>query len=136
MEKEFVPYELALRMKALDYNEPCFNLYHLNRRELMYVCPNIGEVATYKYDNHNKTNHISAPTFSQTFRWFREKYDLYYTIGDIYGDFTKWSFAIGQKDKGIVSPFRENDIYFDTYEESEFACLIKLIEIVEKELIN
>jgi predicted RNA-binding Zn-ribbon protein involved in translation (DUF1610 family) len=43
MEKEFIPYELALRMKQLGFDEPCFNLYHLNRRELMYVCPNIGE---------------------------------------------------------------------------------------------
>ena len=27
MEKEFVPYELALRMKALGFDEPCFGYY-------------------------------------------------------------------------------------------------------------
>jgi hypothetical protein len=26
MEKEFVPYELALRMKTLDYDEPCLGV--------------------------------------------------------------------------------------------------------------
>jgi hypothetical protein len=132
MEKEFIPYELALRMKQIGFDILTEYSWVIN---VKYPEGIIGHSAP--AFNHNKTEkHISAPLYQQAFRWFREKYDLYYTIGDIYGDFTKWSFAIGQKDKGIVSPFRENDIYFDTYEESEFACLIKLIEIVEKELIN
>jgi hypothetical protein len=27
MEKEFVPYELALKLKKLGFDEPCFGLY-------------------------------------------------------------------------------------------------------------
>ena len=31
MEKEFIPYELALRMKQLHFDEPCFGYhYHIN----------------------------------------------------------------------------------------------------------
>ena len=125
MEKEFIPYELALRMKALGFYEPCFNLYHLNRRELMYVCPNIGEVATYKYDNHNKTNHISAPTFSQTFRWFREKYDLFTHIEK--GENPKNFYPIIDNVSHKYNP----KLWFDSYEDVELTCLTKLIEIVE-----
>jgi hypothetical protein len=125
MEKEFIPYELALRMKQLGFDEPCFNLYHLNRRELMYVCPNIGEVATYKYDNHNKTNHISAPTFSQTFRWFREKHNLKSFIQPIPDDVDTYIFAYGTKE------FEHYDLDYLTHEEAELDCLKKLIEIIE-----
>jgi hypothetical protein len=125
MEKEFIPYELALRMKQLGFDEPCFNLYHLNRRELMYVCPNIGEVATYKYDNHNKTNHISAPTFSQTFRWFREKYDLFTHIEK--GENPKNFYPIIDNVSHKYNP----KLWFDSYEDVELTCLTKLIEIVE-----
>jgi hypothetical protein len=132
LEKEFVTYELALRMKALGFDEPCFNLYHLNRRELMYVCPNIGEVATYKYDNHNKTNHISAPTFSQTFRWFRENHFLSSDIAERMRDGKRITHF-------FISDLKTNNKFFKTissksftdYDEAELACLTKLIEIVE-----
>jgi hypothetical protein len=126
MEKEFIPYELALRMKQLGFDEPCFNLYHLNRRELMYVCPNIGEVATYKYDNHNKTNHISAPTFSQSFRWFRQEHNLKFHIReDVWNNWCSLK-MVRHDDYISIGEYK-------TYEESELDCLKKLIEIVENE---
>jgi hypothetical protein len=109
MEKEFVPYELALRMKQLGFNEPCFNLYDFTTKELMYKIPNIGEVVMFKYDNHNKTNHISAPTFSQAFRWFREKHR--------------------SKHIWIMDELSDTGEY--TYDEAELACLKYCIEIVE-----
>jgi hypothetical protein len=31
MEKEFVPYELALRMKQLGFDEPCFGRYYYKK---------------------------------------------------------------------------------------------------------
>jgi hypothetical protein len=128
-EKEFVTYDLASRMKALGFTESCFNLYHLNRRELMYVCPNIGEVATYKYDNHNKTNHISAPTFSQAFRWFRENYNLISSIDTII-----YGCTLNEQEfhyKIITNTGVGSYGQFGTYEEAEFACLENLIEIAE-----
>jgi hypothetical protein len=131
LEKEFVTYELALRMKALGFDEPCFNLYHLNRRELMYVCPNIGEVATYKYDNHNKTNHISAPTWQSAFRWFKKEYKIHVSYGTT-SDYHE------ERNGFVISNYIDgsrNNLFTDwevgTYEEAELACLTKLIEIVE-----
>ena len=71
MEKEFVPYELALRMKQLGFDEPCFGYYNSNGEfktkqdeyELYLICNS-------KWISPS----CSAPTFSQAFRWFREKY--------------------------------------------------------------
>jgi hypothetical protein len=71
-------------------------------------------------------SHCLAPTFSQAFRWFREKYGLY---PDIYRNGVKFNACIEDMitgnsketvtDKGIE------------YEASEIACLEKLLEIVE-----
>jgi hypothetical protein len=69
MENEFIPYTEALALKALGFDEPCFNFYMGGFKELgkiKYVNPN----------NVAETN-VLAPTFSQAFRWFREKYGLY-----------------------------------------------------------
>ena len=37
MEKEFVPYELALRMKELGFDEPCFGYYNNKGYSLLTV---------------------------------------------------------------------------------------------------
>ena len=103
MEKEFLPYEVALYLKELGFNESCLGFY--DEFSNNKVC--------YGYsDGINK-----APTFSQTFRWFREKYGLYYSIQikDGMWFFEKWSLSV-----------------FKTYEEAELECLKKLIEIVKR----
>lgn len=121
MEKEFVPYELALRMKQLGFDEPCLGKFYYNELEIGgNWCNN-----DFKEDGDI---FISAPTFSQAFRWFREKCDLigvilpYLIIGN------QWYYKVTNRNNNSGLPFEE---VFKTYEEAEFACLIKLIEIVE-----
>ena len=116
MEKEFVLYEQALVLKELGFNEPCLASYfHAGKR--LDIC---------EYINHGEYT-VLAPTFSQAFRWFREKYNL---IGLIEGGY--------DNDKNIFTyviwdDFRDNivDDYYSTYEEAELACITKLIEIVK-----
>jgi len=61
MEALFVPYRLALELKKLGFNEPCFEVYDiqgfLQKEELM--------------DKLNLEK-IPAPTFYQAFKWFDE----------------------------------------------------------------
>jgi hypothetical protein len=64
--------------------------------------------------------HTSAPTFSQVFRWFREKYNIHIRIEKY--DETKWWANWGSWTSEV----------YDSYEEAELACLEKLIEIVEQ----
>jgi hypothetical protein len=57
MEREFIPYTIAVRLKALGFDEPCFSFYMGGFEELgriKYVNPN----------NVDGTN-VLAPTFSQ-----------------------------------------------------------------------
>jgi hypothetical protein len=115
MEKEFVPYELALRMKQLGFNEPCFGLY----------APPSKTVFLHHYGLLSAKEQILAPLYQQCFRWFREKYTLIYFIGD---DFGGWSYSISKNSK----PQGSISAVYSTYEEAELACLEKLIEIVEQ----
>jgi hypothetical protein len=142
MEKEFVPYELALRMKALDYDEPCF-AYFLNsilqypawEKDYSYF----NEMSDIN-PNFKKHEHVLAPTWQSAFRWFREKYKLY-CYPNPTGSWRYTGIYRGEDKKGKhwVGSLRDISgiiLFFDSFEEAEIACLIKLIEIVEKELIN
>ena len=117
MENEFIPYKQALELAKLNFNEKCFGYYGLENE--LYI-----EISCNLDSNLTKRNFIATPTFSQSFRWFREKYNLFgqvnihtYFIYDISNDGFK---MIKQYDK-----------LTNTYEEAELECLIKLIEIVK-----
>ena len=115
MNKEFVPYEQALALKELGFDEDCFAFY--DEEEYLF---------TVREQDDINEEWLIAPTFSQAFRWFREKHNLqtemvfsekpdrfYYYIGNM---------VTGDMDRG-------SDM---SYEEAEQACLIKLINICKK----
>jgi hypothetical protein len=118
MEKEFVPYELSLEMKGLGFDEKGFG-YYLAKTLLIT-----------NDDVYNSTaiTVIKAPTFSQVFRWFREKHPYRFYILPC-SQHKKYLFEITLP-SSIFYSTSENEAY-NTYEEAELACLKKLIEIVE-----
>jgi hypothetical protein len=121
MEKEFIPYEQALALKELGFDEPCFGWWFADEEMLIID----------KSTKSTSENIIQAPTFSQAFRWFRDNYNI-----DCYIRGRKsmsYEFIIS----GIAIPnssgknTKNSYFVYDTYEEAELACLIKLIEIVK-----
>ena len=121
MQKEFCPYEQALELKELGFDEPC----------IAYLKP---DVLTYEITigEFNEFEYHSAPTFSQAFRWFREKHGLFVSPNIIsYEDSPcLWFFEINSIILPLDTELGETDDY-KTYEEAEFECLNKLIEIVK-----
>ena len=125
MIKEFVPYELAVKLKELGFDEKCF----CNWEESWSPEPE-DEIRMVLTTDQTwlRDGWIRAPTFSQAFRWFREKYGYDVTIKKCTP--SEYKFEIEQL-------FVEGNNYyfidfsFDTYEEAELACLDKLIELVE-----
>jgi hypothetical protein len=125
MEKEFVPYEIALELKKLGFDEPC--MYYVDEQNNSFI---------YNFQTHPDefiewcgVTVISTPLFQQCFRWFREKYDLEGVIQQA-EDFKwyKWKISQYNEDgKKYVADWYE----YKTYEEAELACLVKLIDIVE-----
>jgi hypothetical protein len=142
MKKEFIPYKLALALKELGFDKECVAYYN-GYNKLDHLMPE----RVFVLHDYNGENTTSAPTFSQAFRFFREKYGLHYRItyydpikaqelnhadyqGGIYASAASWF------DGSLYIPHNsywklENNPY-DTYEEAELECLKKLIEIVKK----
>ena len=109
LEKEFVPYEQALALKELGFDEPCFGGYDMETLKLWIGYLNDGE-------QFNREYYYPAPTFSQAFRWFRDKHNL----KDKYGVFPHHTIMFNY----IIGGGKE--------EEAELACLDKLIELAKK----
>jgi hypothetical protein len=126
MTKEFIPYEQALALKELGFDEPCFGYYKPNG-ELGYIENHILKDFPYLAKNSEWQDLVAAPTFSQAFRWFREKYNMASFIQRFEGDV--FDYEINSDIFKEVTDF--GDGYFDTYEEAELTCLKKLIQIVK-----
>ena len=138
LKKEFVPYEEALALKELGFNEPCFGfwndndskMYYWNDEEIQNERTNKWFLDTEKKFPKISKNGCTAPTYSQAFRWFRENYKL---SGLIEIGTQEYSFIIFDeaKDSRKISSSMNG-----TPEEAELACLRNLIEIGAQEWFN
>jgi hypothetical protein len=127
MKKEFIPYQPSLDMKELGFDEPC--VYYVDKDNNSYI---------YNFQTHPDefiegcgVNVIPTPTLSQGFRFFREKYGLYHSIGldnSLEND-VNCDYQIINHSQSIS----EFETDFKSYEEAELACLIKLIKIVKQQ---
>jgi hypothetical protein len=124
MKKEFIPYEQALVLKELGFDEPCLTWW--NKKEFVY--PYWEREFGYNYESGIAKDCVLSPLYQQAFRWFREKYNLHYIVcKNIQID------GYGYREV-IQIPYMEEDekTMFKTYEEAELECLKKLIEIVKQ----
>ena len=123
-DKEFIPYEQALALKELGFDEICIATYDEDEYfEFLYF-----EQSYYTIPSKL----IQAPLFQQCFRWFREKYGLHQYIKQYCGE----SFYFHIED--MVHPRRFDEYTVEmlrsfnestSQEEAELACLKRLIEI-------
>jgi hypothetical protein len=129
MQNEFLPYDRALKLKQLGFDEPCISHYTAyGKFSNDYSAPR-------KYNSEFELgSYISAPTYSQAFRWFREKYGLQHDITLTADKELTGFYVLIHKLDGLV--FNEDDaveldIETTNREEAELIILDKLIEIVE-----
>lgn len=123
MIKEFVNYEITLELKELGFNEPCFTYYYNVTGKLRTnISVDVDNGWTYF---PNKKSIILAPTFSQSFRFFREKYSL---EGAIYRLNFKWASQVFNIETSTYCFVPE---LFETYEEAEIDSLKKMIKMVK-----
>ena len=129
MKDLFVNYNQASELKELGFDEPCFGRYDgkgNNKGKLWYEMPNSGQDTIPVGD-------VLAPTFSQAFRFFRDKHGLYSHIRESYSFDNTLEF-VSQINGNYVNHgiFDKPVNRFYSYEEAESACLNKLIEIAKK----
>jgi len=119
MEREFIPYQEALALKELGFDEPCLGLWNLNNGKY-----EVDIIGVCKYSKEFKYREVLAPLYQQAFRWFREKYKIRFFIQSGMSD-------LGEFFKVIFPDGEQRNMSYITYEEAELACLRMLIEIVK-----
>ncbi len=131
LEKDFVPYKEALLLKELGFNEVCCGSYTNTHKQLYPYSPinKWFKNSDLLEECYSHIDSISAPLYQQVFRWFREKYSLF--------------FPILENDKIFIEKGGKKYIFFweidksngfegsDLYEKAELLCLNKLIEILK-----
>ncbi len=122
MKEEFVPYQLALELNQLGFDETCLSYYE-------------GESFSYHLASIKGDDYIiPAPLFQQAFRWFRDKKlsDMCVCRYQGRNDGGVYYYYCITNDFGVEETRHFQEGFF-SYEEAELACLTKLIEIVKTE---
>jgi hypothetical protein len=125
MTKEFAPYDRALKLKHIGFDEPCISHYTAyGKFSNDYSAPR-------KYNSEFELgSYISAPTFSQVFRWFREEYNQHSFIELVFEDEIRFDYVLYvNEDEDDCIDYGDGP--FETYEDAELALLDKLIEVAE-----
>ena len=128
MKDQFIPCELALELKELNFNEPCF---------ACYLTDKFLNVEYTKKQFHFHGQVASAPLWQQAFDWFREVHGLYFGLEkrmEMYSEKIKhFEFIISSTkiidDSYVISSSKG----YSTYQEARLECLKKLIEIVKND---
>jgi hypothetical protein len=131
MKNEFIPFQQALELKELGFDEPCFGKIYADggSEQLSYPYKNSDQIG--------KVTSCSAPLYQQVFRWFREKYNLRGFIGFRPNvkqfDCHVYDMSLSGKEYVKQRTYEEfqKDPKFGTYEEAELECVKELISIVK-----
>ena len=134
MEKYFTPYEEALALKELGFNRRTLAQYNTRQGNEWILTLDLSGEGQYP----KGSSACIAPTFSQAFRWFREKYNLKGFIGFRPNvkqfDCHVYDMSLSGEEYAKQRTMEEfnKDPKVGTYEEAELECLKKLIEIVKE----
>jgi len=130
MKNEFVPYNVARRLKDLGFDEKCFAYYGIDYGsgpELVY------EMYHNSAENLDRREFITVPLWQQVTRWLRNVHKINVTI-DFFPNIKKWSsFSYSQNLNGkeyvkerSMRRFMEMTKY-DTYEEALESEIINIV---------
>lgn len=142
MEEQFVTYKIALKLKALGFDEECFGYYTpINKMYFMYLQISFGD-STCAVRNSDFTKAIytmSVPLWQQVVDWFREKYYIHIEMR-CHREYEKDYFTynlIFLKNSQFTTQGKKlgasiNRVYYDTYEEAREQAILAVVTLLEK----
>ena len=121
MEKQFVTYEIALKLKELGFNKECLAYYNNPPYpDLMHNCENVMES---NFIIENIGNSLKAPLWQQVIDWLREKQNICIDIEPItFDDEPTYIFEIINLKNGMLLN-NINSSFIDSSEALEQAIL-------------
>jgi hypothetical protein len=138
MNEEFVSYEIALKLKELGFDEPCFTYYYnISGKLRTGIVVNIHNAWTYA--GTKKLGFTLAPLYQQVFRWFREKHNWQSSIEatndqhshELGYNYFIWNNITGEEHHTMPKDRPSGDWCFTTYEEAQLSCIMDLISIIK-----
>ena len=137
MESFFCPYELALELKELGFDEKCIGLWQSKYNSVPYLninsVENIDTLLSGKIHNEDVNYIVKSPLWQQAFDWFMNNYKLFPKIDQYYGE----RFYVNIEDMNFPSLYSSDKLRdlgeYSSYEEARLECLKKLIEIVKND---
>jgi hypothetical protein len=121
----FAPYQQSVEIQQLGFDEPCVGCYYSDKDNVNLLL--FKGVRNSDRDERARGGFATAPTYSQAFRWFREKHKLIFYIQCDYNSLLGYIYGYIP----IYNLYPSSRDYYKTYEEAELACLKMLIEIVK-----
>ena len=135
MTKEFAPYDRALKLNQLGFDERCFKYEDVKK-----ICENHEQPGGCQLPNvhcgypnctiDRSIEPLGIPIWQQAFRWFREEYNQHSFIELVFEDEIRFDYVLYvNEDEDDCIDYGDGP--FETYEDAELALLDKLIEIAE-----
>lgn len=132
VQRLFVPFEIADKLKSIGFDVPSFAGYQKNGwgEMTLYFKPSNGKSispnpSVYGLYCHQNNHVVKAPLYQQVFDWFREK------------GYNSAIFENGRNDWSYIAGIGTHDTIggiagYDTYVEAQNECIKNLIEYYEK----
>lgn len=139
MQKQFVTYRIALKLKELGFDEECLGDYYIIPSDKT-PNPN-GEFLGLKYEDVSSyTKLVSAPLWQQVIDWIESK-GYYINITRVFQwsplpiKFSGWCIYIGTEnpEEELACNSYYIDHYYSTKKEAIKQAILKAIELCQKE---
>lgn len=117
--EDFVPYELAVKLKDKGFDYPCITHYDINKELKVVVREPI-------FWHSDVLSYTDAPTISQVLEWLREEKEIYIVIQPFPTMATKnkicWSWDFKWNSDGMyIEHAFPDDVTYTTYEQAALA---------------
>jgi len=114
MKEQFVPYDIALKLKELGFNQDCLAIWDNQSKEIF-----INDTTEIPIEDLPFVFTL-APLYQQAFEFFRDNYSLYIQIHRDQSNTNQITYIVGSWAGKYI-----------TYREAELALLKELIETVK-----
>ena len=117
MNNDFIPFELAVKLKEKGFNEPCYKYY---QRGVLN-----GDGCWNRY-NRGTADRCSAPTISQVLKWLRKENKVH--IGFGYSPRKKWRYVVMYMDDRF---YNKPTLAVDGFLNIEQAALVGIEYVID-----
>ena len=130
MEKQFVPYEIALKLKQLGFDDPCLAYFSNDKyHDLHHNCENVME-GNFVINNYNE---LKAPLWQQVIDWLRETYKINILIAPIYSSENLKGYVFNF---GLITMDNLSEVFkngkFETFYKAREQAILKAVELCQK----